>query len=188
MVASLRVRFIRSTWPLVQGCCFGLVRRWSMSPLTQSGGRVCRRKAMMIASSAIESMGRPGHLGAGRDVGDRGPAFPLGHGLPVDPVALGQNSQALLTMCIARRTASVVVALPWRTWPVVPPSTQLKRSHLQTPDQTANTACHSEASRSDEPGMTGQPRPTPVKNARTASAQAAGFSSCSRWPVPGIAR
>ena len=37
-VASLRVRFMRSTWPLVQGC-FGLVRRWSMFALAQANSK-----------------------------------------------------------------------------------------------------------------------------------------------------
>src|SRR5471030_2973538 len=35
---------------------------------------------------------------AGRQIGDRRPLPPLGHGLLVDPVVRGQSSQALLTM------------------------------------------------------------------------------------------
>ena len=37
----------------------------------------------------------------------------LGHRLWVDPVTLGQNDQALLTMLFARRTAAVVRALSY---------------------------------------------------------------------------
>src|SRR6202042_2280087 len=57
-----------------------------------------------------------------RQIGDRSPTLPLGGGLLIDPEALGQRPQALLTMRIARRTASVVVALPCRTWPIAHPS------------------------------------------------------------------
>src|SRR4029078_12115746 len=35
---------------------------------------------------------------AGRQIGDRAALLPLGHGLLVDPVMLGQSPQALLTM------------------------------------------------------------------------------------------
>jgi hypothetical protein len=35
--------------------------------------------------------------------------------------------------CIARRTASVVVALPWRTWPIVRPSPAGAEPYHQTP-------------------------------------------------------
>jgi hypothetical protein len=48
-------------------------------------------------------------------------------------LALGQNPQALLAMLFARRIASVVVARPWPTWPIVPLSTQRKRLHHQNP-------------------------------------------------------
>jgi putative transposase len=37
-------------------------------------------------------------LGPGRQIGDRGPRFPLGDGLLIDPMTLGQRPQALLTM------------------------------------------------------------------------------------------
>src|SRR6516164_1392915 len=41
---------------------------------------------------------RPRLLRACRQIGDRGPRFPLGDGLRIDAVALGQRPQALLTM------------------------------------------------------------------------------------------
>ena len=43
---------------------------------------------------------RPRLLRACRQVGDRGPRFPLGDGLRIDAVALGQRPQALLTMLV----------------------------------------------------------------------------------------
>ena len=54
-----------------------------------------------------------GLLGPGRHIGDRRPLLPLRHGLLVDPVALGQSPQALLTMLyrstdrLCRRGAAV---------------------------------------------------------------------------------
>ena len=47
--------------------------------------------------------------GAGRKIGNRGPLLPFGDGLLVDPVAA---CSVLRPCCIARRIASVVVALP----------------------------------------------------------------------------
>src|SRR6476661_4078075 len=51
--------------------------------------------------------------GTGRKIGNRGSLLPFGDGLLVDPVALGQCPQALLTMlyrstdCLCRRGAAV---------------------------------------------------------------------------------
>ena len=53
-VASLIVRFILSTWPLVQGC-FGLVVRWSMSFLAQAYSKACARKRSPLATASLIS-------------------------------------------------------------------------------------------------------------------------------------
>ena len=53
-VASLTVRFIRSTWPLVQGW-FGLVSRWSMSALAQVYSKACARNTSPAAMAALIS-------------------------------------------------------------------------------------------------------------------------------------
>jgi hypothetical protein len=51
------------------------------------------------------------------------------HCLPAQPGRT--TSIATTTSCIARRIASVVVALPWRTRPIVHPSTRASRLHHQ---------------------------------------------------------
>jgi hypothetical protein len=52
--------------------------------------------------------------GRARQVGERHPALPP-----------GQRSHAILLCCIARRTASVVRALPRRIWPITSPAMML---------------------------------------------------------------
>ena len=52
----------------------------------------------MTASSSTDSTVDRGSFGPGRQIGDRGPLLPLGDGLLVDAVALGQRPQARLTM------------------------------------------------------------------------------------------
>jgi len=49
----------------------------------------------------------------------------------VGAVVFRKRSQASLLFCIARRIASVVVTLPWRTWPIVLPSIPRKIMHHQ---------------------------------------------------------
>src|SRR5690349_23516797 len=58
-----------------------------MAPKRNPGGRLLDREH-----------GRARLLGTGALVLDRGALLPLGHRLRVDPVAPGENSQALLTM------------------------------------------------------------------------------------------
>jgi hypothetical protein len=69
-----------------------------------------------------------------RQIGDRPALVPLGHGLLVDPVLLGQSPQALLTMLYRSTDRRVVVAQPWRTWPIVLPSMPRKITHHQSPE------------------------------------------------------
>src|SRR5580704_2685770 len=68
---------------------------------------------------------------AGWQIGDGAALLPFGDGLRVDVVAPGQRPQPRLLYCIARRITSVVVALPWRTWPIVHPSMPEKMVHHQ---------------------------------------------------------
>ena len=82
----------------------------------------------------------PGLLRAGPQIGRGRPLAPLDDRLLVDPVAPRQRPQALPSTgsgqaslcCIARRTTSVVVALPCRTWPIALPSTRLWMMHHQS--------------------------------------------------------
>ena len=75
---------------------------------------------------------RLGFLGACRTIGDGLALLPLRDSLLVDPLALGECSQALLTIFIARRTASVVVAQPCKTCPIAHPSNRATRMHHQS--------------------------------------------------------
>ncbi len=52
-------------------------------------------------------------LGAGGHVGHRAALLPLGDGLRVDPIALGQGSQARLTM-LYRSTAALYLSIARR--------------------------------------------------------------------------
>lgn len=64
---------------------------------------------------------------------DCGALLPLGDGLRIDAEALGQNPQALSLCCIARRTTSVVRALPRKICPIAQPSTLVRMMHHQIP-------------------------------------------------------
>jgi len=66
-----------------------------------------------------------------------GPEPLFGDSLGVDAVAPGRGSQALLTMLYCSADASVVVALPWRTCPIVHPSIPGRSLHHKTRDQTS---------------------------------------------------
>lgn len=57
-----------------------------------------------------------------RGIGSMRSPAPLLHGRLTDTVASGERPYALFNRCIARRTASIVVALPCRTWPIAPPA------------------------------------------------------------------
>ncbi len=60
-------------------------------------------------------------------------SFPFSDRLLIDAVSLCEGPQALLTMLYrSRRTASVVRALPWRTWPIAHASNRWSRLHHQT--------------------------------------------------------
>jgi|GEM_PF-4776826 len=75
---------------------------------------------------------RLGFLAASRTIDDRLAPLPLRDSLLVDPVVLGEASQALSTIWIARRTASVVVAQPCKTCPIAHPSNRAIRMHHQS--------------------------------------------------------
>src|SRR6516225_8173624 len=75
---------------------------------------------------------RLGSLGACREINDGLALLPLRDSLLVDPVAPSEGSQALLTICIARRTAFVVVAQPCKICPIVLPSNRAIRMHHQS--------------------------------------------------------
>ncbi len=55
-MASLIVRFIRSTWPFVHGC-FGFVSLWSTSLVAQAYSKACARKSFSSAIISLISTG-----------------------------------------------------------------------------------------------------------------------------------
>ena len=57
-----------------------------------------------------------------RRIGDDVTLPPLGHPLRVETIASAQLREIVaFHRCIAALTAYLVVALPWRTWPIAPP-------------------------------------------------------------------
>ena len=73
---------------------------------------------------------RLGFLGTGRESSDDLALLPLRDSLLVDAAAFSERSQALF--CIARRTASVVVAQSCKTCPIAYPSNRAIRMDHET--------------------------------------------------------
>src|SRR5690606_25742349 len=66
--------------------------------------------------------GRPGLLRPSLPVIESPALPPLRHRLRIDPVAPGQNPQALLTILYCSTNRRCRAGVPWRTWPIVHPS------------------------------------------------------------------